>query len=38
VSIFTASLLIIFILVVLPILYWIGLGVRNLIRHLGRGA
>jgi len=33
VSIFTVALIIVFILVVLPILYWIGLG---LIRSLAR--
>jgi hypothetical protein len=33
VSIFTVALIVVVILVVLPILYWIGLG---LIRRLGR--
>jgi hypothetical protein len=35
VSLFAVCLIIVFILVVLPILYWIGLG---LFRRLGRGA
>jgi hypothetical protein len=38
VSLFTVMLVIIFILVIVPILYWILISLKRLIRHLGRGA
>jgi hypothetical protein len=38
VSIFTAMLIVILVLVVIPIIYWIGLGLSRLVRHRGRGA
>jgi len=33
VSIFTAMLLVVLILVVLPLLYWLGLGLAHAFRH-----
>jgi len=36
-TIFTVMLIVVFVLVVIPILYWIGLGLAQLIRHAGGG-
>jgi hypothetical protein len=38
VSILTVMLIVIFVLVVIPIVYWIGLGVSRLVRQRGHGA
>jgi hypothetical protein len=38
VSLFTVTLVIVFILVIVPILYWILISLNRLIRHLGRRA
>lgn len=35
-SIFTAMLIVVFILVVLPLLYWLGLGLTHAFRHRKR--
>jgi hypothetical protein len=37
-SIFTAMLIVVFVLVVIPLLYWIGLGLSRAVRQRGRGA